>query len=142
METPSDAIIQLKLSQASILSCIDQIQPLVRSYPQAKFKLREFQAKLLSHFEHQNKILCSELTVFYERDRQSEKMIEFLIHDFKEIKIKTLLFFDDHPGNMTDIRPKNFIRDFADFSQAIIVWMKAENEHLFPIVEKWLAAKR
>ena len=142
MEISSDVIVQLKLSHGAILNCIDQIQPLLRSYPQAKLKLREFQNQILLHFERQNTILCNELIAFYASDRQIGKIIEFLIHDLKEVKIKTLLFFDDHPGDMADIRPKNFIRDFTDFSHIIFVRINMEREHLFPIIEKFLTARR
>ncbi|NCB50222.1 MAG: hypothetical protein EOM53_06090 [Alphaproteobacteria bacterium] len=64
----------------------------------------------------------------------------FLLQDLKEIKIKTWFFIDEHPADMGDIHPKNFLVDLKSFSLGLTARIKTEREQLIPLIEKkWKA---
>ena len=130
-----DLIKQFKLAHQSILVTIDQINPIIRSYRQAKPFIRDLQAKLLAHFERQNNSLFKPIEEFYADHRPSAKMIEFLRYDLKDIKIKLLIFFDRHSGEIDDICSRSFPKDFTEFSQAVIGRMKVEEDFLLPLLK-------
>ncbi len=95
---PDDTIKQFKLAHQSILVTIDQINQTIRFYPKAKPFIRELQSKLLAHFKRQNDSFFNPLAEFYSNHRSLAKMMEFLRYDFKEIKVKRLIFFDRYSG--------------------------------------------
>lgn len=133
----SQAIItRFKVRQQSIIDTLDQVQMLARSYVAAKPKIREMNEKLLAHFAGQNDELFEQLHTYHRLDRSALKMIEFLIHDLKEIKVKYLIFFEKHSGGMLDMSARTFPKDFSDFAREITTRFKIEEEYLFPLLEK------
>lgn len=129
-------VCSLKMGQVDILHRLGVIETCLRSYREAKPLLRELQPKLLAHFEEQKDSLYDQLKSIYKDDREKQKMIEFLIHDLKNIKINMLVFFDAHPADMGDIRPKNFIFDFQVFSSQLLARLKTEEDFLMPLLSK------
>ena len=130
-----ELIKQFKTAHQSILVTIDQINPMTRSYRQAKPFIRDLQTKLLAHFERQNDSLFKPLEEFHAEHRPSAKMIEFLRYDLKDIKIKLLVFFDRHSGEINDIYNRSFPKDFTEFSQAVIGRIKVEEDFLLPLLK-------
>ncbi|MBF0523348.1 MAG: hypothetical protein HQL24_09890 [Candidatus Omnitrophica bacterium] len=128
-------IIELKIAHEAILKLLDQIQAVMHAYPKAKPFVRELQDLLLNHFERQNRKLIGFLqSVAMEHNDQS-KDAHFLLQDLKDIKIKTWFFIDEHPADMGDVNPKNFIADFKDFSLCLSFRIKTERDRLIPLLE-------
>ena len=135
-ESPKSLIDGFKLSHQMLTDCISQVQLVTRSYPLAKQKLKELYSNLLNHFTRQDHRLYDRLSLFYIDDRQATKMLEFLTHDLKDLKIRYLVFFDLHPGEMTGGHPRTFPLDFNEFAKSILARIKMEEDYLFPLLEK------
>ncbi|OGX24539.1 MAG: hypothetical protein A3D10_08280 [Omnitrophica WOR_2 bacterium RIFCSPHIGHO2_02_FULL_48_11] len=109
---------------------------MARSYNQAKPILRGLHEQLLNYFARQDQKILDQLYSFYIDDRSSYKLVEFLEHDLKDIKIKLLIFYDKHTGEVADMNARSFPLDFQKFLQEIINRMNVEEEYLFPLLEK------
>jgi len=130
-----EIITRFKVRHQSIIDSLDQVQMLARSYVMAKPKIRELSEKLLAHFTGQNDELFEQLRQCHQLDRQALKMIEFLVHDLKDFKVRYLIFFEKHSGGMLDMSAKTFPKDLSDFARDIITRLKMEEEYLFPLLE-------
>jgi predicted flavoprotein YhiN len=126
----------LKLGHQALVDAIDSIQPFLRSYPQAKPRLREFQQRLLTFFSKQDDIFFHALYQFYKNDRSATKMIDFLVHDLKDLKVQFLIFFEKHSGEALDQHVHTFPKDFMDFAAQILAHIKIEEERLLPLLMK------
>jgi len=125
-----------KSGHRDLLLAINEVQESLRSYPKAKPRLRDFHEILVSHFGRQDEALYDRLHLSFIGDRSKEKIIEFLSHDLKEVKIKCLLFYDQHSGELADNNYRNFARDFQQFLDSVVARVKVEEEYLFPLLEK------
>ena len=125
-----------KFRHQSIVDSIDQIMPLTRSYIIAKPKIREMNERLISHLSHQDGEFFGRLRTYYQNDREVVKLVEFLMHDLKDMKVKYLIFFEKYTGEMDDIGSRNFPLRFTEFSRDVIARIKIEEEYLFPLIEK------
>lgn len=123
-------------AHATILNSIDQILLVSRSYSQVKPHLRALHEKVLAHLGRQDKVLIAKLTEAAGDNREAAKMLEFLVFDLKNIKIKYLIFYDNHSGEMADINARTFPKDFQEFSDELITRIKMEEEYLFPLLKK------
>lgn len=133
----SEALIErLKVSHQSIVDSIDRIQPLTRNYMAAKPRVCEMRERLLAHFGGQDSEFFERLSAFYQDDRQSMKMIEFLIHDLKEVKIRFLVFFEKYTGELADRGSRDFSLDFIQLSKDVLSRIKVEEDYLLPLVDK------
>ena len=139
IDTRDDAktlITGLKVSHQMLIEAISQIQLCLRSYAQTKPKLRDFYNVLLNHFSCQDHKFYDRLALHYVDDRQSTKMLEFIIHDFKDLKVRYLVFYDLHSAEMTGGHPRSFPIDFTEFSTHVLGRIKVEEDYLFPLLEK------
>lgn len=137
-DDPKTLITGIKLSHQMLIDSIAQIQLSLRSYNQAKPKLRDFYKNLQNHFSRQDAALYDRLSLYFIADRQATKMLEFLILDLKEIKIKYLVFYDLHSGEALGGHPRTFPLDFTEFANSILSRIKMEEDYFFPLVEKLL----
>jgi len=126
----------LRVGHQAVVCAIDQTQPFLRSYKQAKPRIRGLEEQLLTFFAQQDKAMFDTLYDFYEGDRESAKMIDFIFHDLKDIKVKYLMFFDKHTGEAYDTSAASFPKDFMDFSGQILSRLRIEEEYLFPLLKK------
>lgn len=126
----------------AIADVVTQIQGVVRSYARVKPLLPVLDQVLINHFECQDDELFRELLDFYREDREAVKMLEFLIYELKEFKIKYLIFSDKYPGHMADRGSRNFPKDFAELTKAIVGRLQMENEYFMPLLEKFPAANQ
>ena len=131
-----DVIRKIKTAHRSILETIDQLQINLRNYHQAKPMIRELHLKLMAHFGQQDHSLFVPLKDYYSKERTSVKMIEFLEFDLREIKVRLLVFYDQHSGELGDTNASSFPRDFADFSGLILGRISMEEKYLIPLLEK------
>jgi len=131
-----EIITRFKVRHQSIIDTLDQVQVLARSYVMAKPKIREMSEKLLAHFSGQDDELFDQLRTTHALDRQSLKIIEFLIYDLRDFKVKYLIFFEKHSGEILDMSARTFPKDLSDFAREIITRFKIEEEYLFPLLEK------
>ena len=132
---PTDILHAIEISHQNLLAIVSQIRPVTRNYLQARQFLPSFQAKLLEHFSLQNAAFFERLVQRAATDPQQLKMVEFLSVNLKDLKIKTLVFFDEHSGNMIDLKPKNFINDFVAFSDDVLFRINAEREYMIPLLK-------
>ena len=136
MNNSKELIERFRRGQEAILLTLGQIQVVVRSYPQAKQKLRELNEKLLAHLGLQTDSFFKKLSDSCALDHETRKMLEFLTHDLKDLKIKYLIFFDKHTGEMGVMSARTFLKDFNEFSEAILMRMKIEEDYLFPLLKR------
>jgi len=130
-----DLASDLRVAQQGIVDTFVQIQPLLRSYVHAKPKIREMREQLLAYLGRQDEEFFSHLRERHYHDREAKKMIEFLMHDLKDIKVQYLIFFEKHSGEMTSPYLKDFPKDFVEFSKLILARFKIEDDYLFPLVK-------
>ena len=135
LAVPTNVLQSIEINHQGLLGVISQIRPIARNYLQARQFLPSFQAKLLEHFKIQNSAFFDQLVGRVAADPKQVKMVEFLSVNLKDLKIKTLIFFDEHSGNMMDVKPKNFISDFAGFSDDVLFRINAEREYLIPMLK-------
>lgn len=130
----SKALVQRGHEQ--LVQNICDIQAVVREYPLAKPKLMQLYNLLIEHLSRQDQEFYQRLQTANGDDRAVIKMLDFLVHDLKELKIAYLTFMDKHTAEVTDIQPHGFPKDFSDFSQLILTRIKIEEEYLFPLLDK------
>lgn len=114
---------------------IAHVQQVIRFYPQARLKLRELRDILAAHLSRQDRELFRQLSDYYAGDRKNIKMLEFLEHDLKDIKIEYLGFLDKHDGDSGNRRAWSFPRDFTDFTRTVMTRIQVEEEYLLPLLE-------
>ncbi len=131
-----ELIEDFKVNHKAIIDTLGQLQLLTRSYLEAKPKIRELERKLLPYFQSENKEFFDRLSGFYASDRPSLKMIEFLVDDLKDLKIKFLIFFERHSGGMEDRHWRDFPVDFTKFSNEILARIKIEKDYLFVLLNR------
>src|SRR3989338_1291568 len=129
-----DLAADLNVAQQGIVDTFAQIQPLLRSYTQAKPKIRELRERLLAYLGRQDEEFFELLREGHRQDREAGKMIEFLAHDIKAVKVQYLIFFEKHSGEMTSPYSRDFPRDFMEFSKLILTRFGIEEEYLFPLI--------
>ena len=136
MDDPKALITGFRLSHDMLTDSISQLQLSLRSYAQDKPKLRELYDNLHNHFARQDQKFYERLSLFFVEDRPTVKMLEFLTHDLKDLKIKYLVFYDHHSGEMGVGHPRSFPLEFNEFSAHILARIKIEEEYLFPLIAK------
>ncbi len=132
----ANVISRFRLHHQAIIDAINQVMMNSRSYMDVKPNLRSFREALLNHYSQQNEELWNWLESSYLSDREASKMIDFLMHDLKEAKVKFLIFFDKYSGEMGDMGSRSFPKEFSDFSKEIQTRLQIEEEYLFPLLEK------
>jgi len=132
----ANVISRFRLHHQAIIDAINQVMMNSRSYMDVKPNLRSFREALLNHYSQQNEELWNWLESSYLSDREASKMIDFLMHDLKESKVKFLIFFDKYSGEMGDMGSRSFPKEFSDFSKEIQTRLQIEEEYLFPLLEK------
>ena len=129
---------KLQKNHRLILGCLDEIYQSMRSYNQIKPVLRTFQNILLSHFGEQNKDFFDRIRPTLDGDREKMKILEFLIYNLDDIKIKTLAFLDEYPADISDTHPHNFPQNFMEYSEEVRVRLKLEEDYLFGFLSELL----
>lgn len=119
-----------------ILSNIGRAQQNIRSYNQAYKDINELSEVLLTHWERQSEQFFILLKNFYKEDRESLKMLEFLIYDLKEIKISYLVFADKYIKKNGCAQERSFPKDFDSFCRSVISRLNIEEEYLLPLMKK------
>jgi hypothetical protein len=131
-----DRLSEFKLNQQIVVDAINNLMPYLRSYREAKPLLRALREALEVFLGRFDKQFFDQLYHFYDDDRQAFKMIDFLVHDTKDIKIAFLMFFDKHATDHWMQKNPSFPKDFMDFSGRILARIKIEEDYLFPLIKK------
>lgn len=129
--------VKTEIQHEQMLELFDQIKKGQRNYLSVKAQLRELQDKVLEHISLQNTILAEVLQNPVHAGVIDAKLLEFLQIDLRDIKIETLVFFDEHPADMGDVRPGNFSGDFAHYAQRMTERIKTEKEYVLPALKKF-----
>jgi hypothetical protein len=127
----------LQQGHRAILPAIDKVQMSVRSYPAARTAFVQLGEVLLAHFGSQDERFFGVLQDFFAQDREALKIIEFLIVDLKDMKIRYLVFDDRYGSPPTGNEAKTFAKDFRELAEAIIVRIRMEEEYLVPLLARW-----
>ena len=128
---------ELSVIHQYVIEGMNKIEEVLRSpYQQVRPSIRKIQDVLFMYFGKQDDKFFKALTQHYHSDRESIKMIEFLIHDLKEVKIKFLIFFDKYTGEMADRGSHSFPREFMQFSNEVMARIRREEDYLFPLLTK------
>ncbi len=135
-----DYLKTIKLGHQTVVEALSTTQPFARSYQDAKAPLRSLREILAMFLGRQDQALFDRLYQFYSDDRPSTKMIDFLVHDLKDIKIQYLIFFDKYSTESWLSRSSSFPKDFGDFSSQVLARIKIEEEYLFPLLQKMAEA--
>lgn len=131
-----EALNYIRQAHETIVLSVDTIEQSIRNYPKIKGEIRHLQTKLLAHYSFQNANFYDRIKNMHQESREALKMVEFLTADLTELKIKTLLFFDMHSGELSDQKPKNFPYDFTQFSREITGRLKIEEQYLLPLLNQ------
>ena len=129
-------ILRFRTGHRAIKMTLSQIQIVARSYSRAKPLLHELSEVLLAHWGQQHEAFWDRLNIFYVDDRERTKMLEFLTHSLKDLKVRYMVFFDQYTGEWGDVGSRNFVKDFTNFSDEVIARIKIEEEYLFPLIER------
>ena len=132
----NNSLKEFKIAHQSILETIDGIRVNIRDYLRIKSKLKDLEAKLLLHFGKQDIAFFARLQEFYASASSTIKIISFLGDDLKDIKVKTLVFFDRYPAEIGDIGKPMFPLDFMEFSKTVISRIEIEENFLLPLLKK------
>jgi|SRR3989338_6923642 len=141
-DQPKNLITGFRINHEILTDSISQIQLSLRSYNQAKPKLRELYNNLHNHFARQDPKFYERLALHYIEDRPATKMLEFLMHDLKDFKVRYLIFYDQHSGEMGAGHPRSFSFEFNEFANSILARIKIEVDYLFPLLEKLTGASK
>lgn len=125
-----------RLSHEALLGSIVQVQSTARNYLQAKPALFELNERMKAFFGREDEEFYNQLKNFFAEDREVLKMIEFLIHDLNDLKIQFLIFSEKHAGDLANQSGRNFVKDFRDFSSAVIARVKMEEDRLIPLLAR------
>ena len=131
-----DLVQSLTRGQESILLTLSELQGISRSYLQAKPKLRVLREQILNYFGRQDQALMDRLFAQNMENREKIKLLEFLDHDIKAIKIKFLIFSEQYSGDTGDHGRPAFPKDFQEFTREMVARFKIEEEYLFPFLQE------
>ena len=131
---PKELLKNFKTSHQAIVNALEKVGSLSRSYGAAKPSIREMNDLLLAHFGRQDGEFFKKLLGFY-KEKEAQKMIEFLSHDLKDLKIQFLTSFEKYSGEMADQGSPQFPRDFTVFSRQVLARIRIEEEYLFGLLE-------
>lgn len=121
----------------TILQSVDKVQIAARSYSAGRAAFTEFGEVLLAHFRKQDVPFFRALQEFFAEDREALKMIEFLIVDLKDMKVRYLIFDDRYGLYPTGNDARTFAKDFRELADAVIGRIRLEEEYLFPLLDRW-----
>jgi hypothetical protein len=116
---------------------IGEIQPSLRCPSQIQPNLFVLGQQLVLHWRLLDTDFWAELLKNAAVRPAQGKMLDFLIQDLKEVKVKHFSFFEKHaaePG--PGLYP--LIRDFTEFVRAVMDRFQLEEEYLLPILRDLL----
>ena len=139
--SPQQLIKSFKTGHQAILGSLSEVQLVARSYLQARKKICELEERLFVHWGRQNDIFFKQISDSAGEDRETAKIIEFLIHDLKDVKITYLEFADKYSGSGGDVIGRTFAKDFQKITDTIVTRIQAEEEYLFFVIEGFIDNK-
>jgi len=119
-----------------IMHSIVELQSLRNNFREARKIIGEPREMIYYYFGRQDEKFYAKLEDFFKKNRPAIKMIEFLRHDLKELKIKTFGFFEQYGfGNPLE-QGRNFARDLRWYSQLVIDRFRVEEDYLIPLLKR------
>ncbi len=137
-----DPLKEFRVRHQSIIEAIDRIQLAIRDYNKVRPLVYDLQIKWFHHLGRQDQLFFAPIAEFHRLDPKALKMLGFLQDDLRDMKIKSLVFFDRHPGQMGDLRQKTFITDFSLFSKEVLARIEIEETQLIPLLAHCVEGKR
>lgn len=129
-------IVTLPQGHQALKECIVAVQANVRSYGEVRPALRALEDVLMRHLGRQDQSLFKELEDFFCENHHDLKMIEFLLHDLKDMKIKLLAFFDEYSGAQPIQEARSLPKEFNQFKEDILNRIRVEEEYFLPLLVK------
>ncbi len=113
-----------------------QLQSLRNNFREARRMIGEPREMIYYYFGRQDEHFYGKLEIFFTDNRPAIKMIEFLKHDLKELKIKTFGFFEQYGyGNPLE-QGRNFPRDLRWYMQLVTDRFGVEEDYLVPLLKR------
>ena len=137
MPSPAQYLTVFQKGQRAILVSVGDVQHSLRDYPACRTKLAVLLEKLLVHWKKQDESFWTALAEVFATDRPAQKIVEFLVFDLKELKVKYLAFEDRYLLALPGGERRTFPKDGKDFLQAVLDRIQMEEEYLFPLLKRW-----
>ena len=119
-----------------IMHSMVRLQSLRTNFREARKIIGEPREMIYYYFGRQDDAFFGQMETFFRDNRPALKMIEFLRHDLKEMKIKTFGFFEQYGfGNPLE-QGRHFARDLRWYMQLVVDRFKVEEEYLMPLLKR------
>jgi len=123
----------LESIHAVILSDTHFILDHARDYSRAVDALQALEQILAEYFAYQDDAFYDALA---SAEKTRSKMVEFLRHDIRDLKIDCITFMDTYTRDANLIRVRNFPKDFLALSKRIYERLMTEREYLLPLLPR------
>jgi hypothetical protein len=131
-------ILRLQKSHRAVVRSISEIQPYLRRFPEVRPRLMILEEQLLLHWSLQDVGLWEKLQANASLQGAQEKMVDFLIQDLKEMKIKHFSFFEKYGSDAKQGSTYQLTQHFTEFIRAIMARFQMEEEYLLPMLRDLL----
>ncbi len=125
-----------------------QLGSLRHDYRSARQKTGECREIVYSYLKRQDEEFYAKLINFYQENRPALKIIEFLTHDIKGLKVQTFGFFEKYGAANPLETGRNFARDLREYMQIVGDRFRLEEDYLVPLLKRmteqsghWLVGK-
>jgi hypothetical protein len=121
--------------QEVIIRVLGEIKAVLRNEAAAKSKAKALLNLMAEYVSRQDDGFDSALASRYPDDKSALKIIEFFKSDRKALKVKLFTFEDVHLTDRREIKGQ-WISDFQELEDNIILRFQMESAQLFPLLSK------
>jgi hypothetical protein len=138
--SPDACVNQYRLSQEAVLAAVLKMKEWLRDPAATRRSWPALREQLFTFFGRQDRGFFSALQEFFARDREAEKMLEFLECDLKELKL-TLAELEAKYGEGGAAARRVAPRDFTELAGRVVGRIRLEEEYLVPLLEKYVRGR-
>jgi len=122
----------LSRGQDAVLADLERITENPREFEAVQPKLVHLQEQILTllQFQSQRLMPLAQRVVSANRAQQ----VEFLNYEIREMKVKTLEFFDRYGPAPNAIIRRNFVKDFMQYRKEVLAWINSQSENMLPLL--------
>ena len=124
----------LSQSHQLILEAIDETKPFLSSPASAKIKMQALFLYLSKHLSRQDEMFLNELKLLGQSGVISLNMVDFLIQDLKDLKVRMFIFSEQYLQGVIVKKEPNFARDYSELTKDIIARLYVERNYLLPFL--------
>lgn len=127
---------QLRRQRESILRSLLRLRSLAHHYREARKWTGGCREEVYLYLGRQGDAFYDHLREYYKENRPALKIIEFLIQDLKELKVKSFIFFEKYGADNPLEQGRHFVRDLREYQQTVEDRFRAEDDYLNPILQR------